>query len=324
MASFLFYFGSDSTVVKNIRSAAITLWGEVKEVFEGCFWLFVPAANSGRVLCQSADALGAVAGYVCSDNLEGSKSKCVPFEQLHNKSFIEEIVHPENWPLGDHWSGSFGAVAYSKRANLLIICNDLIGYIPVYYSESETGVIGGTSLIALSHAIRVEADVVGLLQRITRPYCNYGRRTLLKPISRLLPGEKIHFSLHPLRFLSAFDNSLCKGVIDTDIRTVARGVWDCLKREIQLAASVDDHVYVAMSGGWDSRLVLGGLLNNGNAITCLTYGDKAHYESTIANRCASAAGAGHECFSIQQNYFPHRSSFEGFVRETEAIIITDP
>lgn len=72
-------------------------------------------------------------------------------------------------------------------------------------------------------------------------------------------------------------------------------------------------------GGWDSRLVLGGASKLKEAsLHCLTYGPATNHEPAIARRCAEIAGAQHQCFTIEQKYFPCREAFEDLVRQTEA------
>jgi len=240
-----------------------------------------------------------------------------PFDTYHNRRFITEIIKDDHWPLGNQWTGSFAAVAHPRGSQEVVLCNDPVGYTPVYFSRRSEGILGGTSLIVLSHSIKCEVDTVGVLQRITTPYCNYGRRTLLKQISRLLPGEWLKLSNKVSGFKSIFDNSLCDGLINADVETVARTVWDCLQREVILATGSSDRIVVAMSGGWDSRLVLGGIAHRGSAIECYTYGSEGLYESSIAKRCASAVGARHRCFPIENKYFPSRCNLENLVHETE-------
>jgi hypothetical protein len=104
---------------------------------------------------------------------------------------------------------------------------------------------------------------------------------------------------------------------------VARTVWDCLQGEVALAVGDETPVCVALSGGWDSRLVLQGARQLGRPIDCYTYGDDDLHETAVARRCAAAVGARHRAFAIAGHYFPHRHRFEALVRETEAANIPE-
>ena len=318
MSNFSFYLGDNRAVVDRLRRAAASIWGAVREASVDSFYLFVASDDYDISFGESYDAVGAVSGYVRCDGLEHTSGVDAPFDTYHNRRFITEVIKDNSWPLGNQWTGSFAAVAYSKATRKMILCNDPVGSAPLYFSRHGEGILGGTSLIVLSHCLKCEVDVVGVLQRITSPYCNYGRRTLLKQVSRLLPGEWLKSSCKDIGVSSVFDNSLCNGLINADVKTVARTVWDCLQREIALATGVNDRISVAMSGGWDSRLVLGAIAHRGSAVDCYTYGGEDLYESSIARRCASAIGARHQCFPIAGKYFPPRDRLENLVRETEA------
>ena len=320
MSNFSFYCGPDKAAAQAMRRAAASLWGEIEEVSAGSFCLFIPSVERSVSLGESPDALGAVSGYVRSDEAARSPEEDKGPDRYHNQRFIAEIINDDNWPLGKQWTGSFAACAYSKREDKLVICNDPIGYIPLYYSSSGQGMLGGTSLILLSHCIKSEADPIGVLQRIMPPYfSNYGKRTPLKDVWRPMPGERLKCSGKESNLASSFDNTLYQGLVNPDPDTAARMVWDCLEREIALAAGDADKVSIAIGGGLDSRLTLGGIAGRGKAIKFYTYGSSDKYEPSIAGRCAKATGAECGAFSLENNYFPGRSEFESLVKKTESV-----
>jgi hypothetical protein len=318
VSNFCFYRGIDLELVGRLREQLSSLWGQVREVSKDRFWLFLPLTDSERSFCEWDGAVGAISGYVRrTDQAHQAQNLTMELAE-HRQLFIKEICDEKAWPLADCWTGSFGAVAYSTKDGGLSLCDDLIGYVPLYFSTSPDGVLGGTSLIALARSMAPEVDAVGVLQRITPPYCNYGRRTLFKEFSRLLPGELIRFPGASTKGESAFDNTLFKGSIDGDADSVARLVWSNLQSEIDWAIDGMDRIAIALSGGWDSRLVLKGLERPGSTVDCLTYGNEEHYESQIAKRCAGALPAPHYCFPIEANYFPPRESLEPLILETES------
>jgi hypothetical protein len=317
MSSFCFYQGDDQTVADRMRFAAGSVWGDVKEVTRDSFRLFIPSADYSRSYSESRTALGALSGYARCDSLDDEPDERESPGDRHNRQFVSDAIDDDKWPLGADWTGCFGAVAYSKSRREVIVCNDPVGYIPVYYSAGDKGVLGGTSLIVLSRSISCDIDPVGVLERISAPYCNYGRRTLIKQVSRLLPGERVKLSPNGPQVASTFDNELCKGLIDSDINGVARIVWDSLQRETDLALDHEDRVNVALSGGWDSRLALGAVSHRTDSIKCYTFGNGSLHEVRTARRCALAIGAHHEFFPIENTYFPPRDWYEGLIKKTE-------
>jgi hypothetical protein len=309
MSKFCFYNGDDVNIIERLRQSAIFCWGEVEESVLDSFHLFVAADEFPRFFCQTETSIGAISGYAESENSLNPR--------YNHAEFFSEISD-KNWPLGDEWTGSFAATAYSSAKEEITLCNDVIGHFPLYYAYAGDGFIGGTSLIALGRCLGCEADAVGVLQRITVPFCNYGRRTLLKKVFRLMPGERLKWKPSEMEVRREYDNSLCETVVDTDLNSSARQVWDCLRNEIATAIGDSQKLSVATSGGWDSRLILGGIPKNKLSINCLTYGGENLYETRIARRCAEAIGATHECFPIEEKYFPSRRQIETLIKETES------
>lgn len=308
MAKFCFYHGEDTGIVNRLRQAAIFCWGEIAEETFGAFSLFIAADDYESAFCSTEQLIGAISGY----------ARCVGEQKYEHKRQLLTEISEKKLPLRDEWSGSFAAVAYSKATDEITLCNDVLGQYPMYYARFGREFIGGTSLIILSRALDSEIDAVGVLQRITVPFCNYGRRTLLKNVYRLLPGERLKWSENKTDVSRDYDNSLCGKIIDTNVEAAARVVWDCLSEEISTAIAGQQKINVAMSGGWDSRLLLGGMKERGLEVSCLTYGNEDHYETKIARRCAVAVGASHESFPIEGKYFPARRQIESLIKETES------
>lgn len=311
MSNFCFYFGDNQDLADKLRAQASLLWGELKQEVRSSFWLFTPSAESDDSPAQLS-VVGAVSGYVRSNQVAASQ----PSSQ-HDLRFLSAIVDDENWPLNDDWTGNFGAVSYSTSERKVVICNDPIGYIPVYFATVGTDRVGGTSLLLLGRTLDSDVDTVGILQRISAPYCNYGRRTLLKQVARLLPGERMAFHYGRSKAVSTFDNQLCKGLVDTNVHEAARLVWDCLQRETDLATASEEEICVALSGGWDSRLALASVSHRTTKLNCYTFGNENLHEVRIAKRCADAVGANHRFFPIENTYFPSRDNFERLIERTE-------
>jgi hypothetical protein len=309
MSKFCFYHGDDVNVIERLRQSAIFCWGEVDESVLDSFRLFIAADEFPRFFCQTETLIGAISGYAESEN-----SLNHPY---NHAEFFSEISE-KKWPLGNEWTGSFAATAYSSAKEEITLCNDVLGHFPLYYAYAGDGFIGGTSLIALGRSLGCEADAVGVLQRITVPFCNYGRRTLLKNVFRLMPGERLKWKPNEMEVWREYDNLLCETVVDTDLNSSARQVWDCMRNEIATAIGDSQKLSVATSGGWDSRLILGGIPKDKLSVNCLTYGGEDLYETRIARRCAEAIGASHECFPIEEKYFPSRRQIETLIKETES------
>lgn len=309
MSKFCFYHGNDVGLIDRLRRAAVFCWNDVEELMLDSFHLFIAVDDFKSSSYETETLIGALSGY--------AKTETSMDDRSYSTEFFSQISY-KNWPLGDEWAGSFAAVVYSSANQESALCNDLIGHLPLYYARGGNGFIGGTSLIVLGRTLGCEPDPIGVLQRITVPFCNYGRRTILKKVYRLLSGERLKWKSGDAGVRRDFDNSLFRKVSDADVKVSARKVFDCLRHEIDAAIGDHQKLSIAASGGWDSRLILGGIPKDRYSISCLTYGGEDHYETRIAQKCAEAVGASHECFSIEERYFPSRLQTEALVRETES------
>lgn len=320
MAQFSFCYGKNENTLRKMRGAVIDAWGKVVEKSSGDFSLFIPAVDFDRTYAEISAGIGAVSGYVRCDMGHASLEEN-SLDTINNRNLVRRISKTGGWPLGEEWTGSFAAVSFSSTDRKIVICNDLLGYIPLYVSFPGKNVIGGTSLVVLGNSVEASVDVVGVLQRI-HPYypccgCNFGRRTLIEQMDRLLPGERMVINTDNFLSQSDFDNTLCNGLVDAELDDVANEVWGNYRKETSLAIGDEETFSVALSGGWDSRLVLGAIPGHSKNINCLTYGNDDVYEVEVASRCAAALNAGFQNYSMEGNYFPTRESFEGIVKKTE-------
>ena len=143
MAKFCFYNGDDVNVVNRLRLAAVFCWGEVEEAVLDSFRLFIAAEDHRLFHCRTATVIGAISGYAQTD-IGLNYQSCTA-------EFFSEFSD-NKWPLGNEWTGSFAAAAYSSAKEEITLCNDVIGHFPLYYAHVGKGFIGGTSLIALAAA----------------------------------------------------------------------------------------------------------------------------------------------------------------------------
>ncbi|MFD2542043.1 hypothetical protein ACFSSB_06885 [Lacinutrix gracilariae] len=263
--------------------------------------------NSEYVVC--------IRGYISDLSL--------PKEAVEKQIFsaVNKIV--ENWPVPDEITGSFTLVIFSKKDSKIIFCNDLIGVYPLYYSIKKESIIIASSTIFASLAEDIELDAVGITQRaIGKEFSNIGSRTILNGFRRLLPGEYISLKNKSFSIIKKYDNSLYK--INTTKRKLTinnyKTFWSCYKKEVSYATAKFNKTYLALSGGMDSRLLLGTLSDNSNT-TCLTYGNSESYEVKIAKRLATLKGFEFKNYSDLDLYFPSPKIIQKYTLKTEALNI---
>jgi hypothetical protein len=183
--------------------------------------------------------------------------------------------------------------------------------------------VGGTSLLSIGRTFSVKFDIVGVLQRITPPdYVNFGNRTILDRVNQLLPGE-MKIPTQDMGEVTEFDNSLFSTTTKGNIYEQAELLWEVIKSDIKSCVQDIDKVNIGMSGGWDSRLIAGGLEPENKKTVCWTYGMfPDEYEVKISRKCAELLNADFIFCDIYEKYFPSRSDFTKNLSIGEGTFIT--
>lgn len=300
---FIFAFGELSPILtKKLGKVFNSIWGDIHEISEAGFYLCYPSSQPSYYLVDSEEYVGCIDGWAGVHNLgDWKRGICEFYHTIRSQ-----------WPLtGESITGSFVGLLYDRSVRSIKIFSDVGGILPLYYCVHDSQIIGGTSLITLGRTLSPELDVIGLIQRASPPhYMNYGNKTVLKNVWRLLPGEMRHYD-SGLNVTITWDNDLYTGSVKRATSQMARELWDIIKADVALSvAPYDDHIYLGMSGGWDSRLLAGALHETGKGLTCLTYGtSEDQYEVRIARKCAEILGAEFVFCDVYPSYFPTRKDF---------------
>lgn len=252
-------------------------------------------------------------GYIRNFNFPAKDVK------KHVTSGVEEIA--KDWPLKDNFTGSFSVILHKKQNGEIIICNDLIGVYPVYYLIFGEELYISNSIILMALISNCDFDEVGIIQRSIGPeYSNFGSRTILKNCKRLLSGEYISI-LGKKIVQKKYDNSLYQNISSQSQQSnLHLDYWEAYKKELKYALIDFQNVNIALSGGLDSRLLLGAIPKAKN-IKCLTYGEKDYYETKVARKLAKRTKADFQSFSDLALYFPSIKIFAKHHLKTEAVLV---
>lgn len=238
--------------------------------------------------------------------------------ELHTIRAIKEIIN--GWPVPENITGSFSTVIIDKETSEIILCNDLIGIYPLYHLKIEENIFISNSIILIGHFSDCNFDEVGIAQRCIGPeYSNMGSRTILENCKRLLPGEYIKMDFNGNIKCLEYDNTLYQNISSSkQDHNLYKNYWDSFKKEVDYCLLGFGNINIALSGGLDSRLLLGAVSENKN-IKCLTYGDKENYETKIAALLARLKNAEFENFSELDLYFPSAEILKDYTFKTEAV-----
>ena len=295
-----------------------TIWGKTVQIESGetVFICEERMRSKSLVPATALGAFGYISGVVRSRKLP-KKDKL----KSHNEKFIDQLTENESEIFNPEWTGCFSALAYSKNKGTVHLASDIIGSFQLYYTRSCSHFVASNSMIAMNFLLGFSVDLVGLLQILSPPdYCYFGKKTCVKGIFRILPGETIRVSSSSIEQTSP-DSSLYDPKVVTDIKETAEVTWNVIKEDTELLLRFDETIHIAMSGGLDSRLVLASI-PDGKKIKCHTYGLTEYFETNVARKCAESIGAEFTTHDVRPHTHPSRNILEKYLLKTESIHVS--
>lgn len=266
-------------------------------------------------ISSTTDLVAFVDGYLREFNSKPGNIE----EQI--KTGIDSIA--DLWPVEDNITGSFSCAIINKLNEEVILCNDSIGVYPLYYLHDGNFFYVSNSIIWLGVISKAEIDEVGVFQRTYCPeFATIGSRTILKNCKRLLPGEWIKFKNSGEKLESRYDNELYRKISSSNKAAISPDeYWQQFKKEITYCTGESENVHIALSGGMDSRLILGGVPAEKN-LSCHTYGGKDYYETQIAERIAKLKEADFKSYSRPNLNFPSNEILKRHTLRTEGLFLS--
>lgn len=272
-----------------------------------------------RILCEEDRKPERIEGcFLFNDGYLRDLEKDVKDLKGQEKSVVQAVSR--NWPLKDNITGSFSATLLDPEEQQIILCTDQVGLYPLYYLQDEDHFFISNSIILMGAISGSEFDKAGIVQRSLGPeFATLGSRTILKNCKRLLPGEYLRWNIKGELLQQKFDNRLFQQMGSATGESFSvENYWKAFKQEVEYCSNYSGTVNLALSGGIDSRVVLGAIPRE-KKINCFTYGNPGNYETKIARRlCKLKKGEFHTCYDPDL-YFPKPETFREYVQETEAV-----
>lgn len=173
-----------------------------------------------------------------------------------------------------------------------------LGSFPLYYTQAAGGLVFSSLLRPLAKAVgrtRVPPDMVGAIQWLRRGTYLYGRRTFFQGVHRLLPGQVLCFDPNEDRLIVRETSDLWTAGYDARVGSPSQAAelcWTALASALRSHSLADALMGLMMSGGWDSRLLFGGLRSvfGPAGFVCWCHGDPKSREISIVRRLCEASG----------------------------------
>ncbi|HOX25957.1 MAG TPA: hypothetical protein PLL30_09660 [Candidatus Krumholzibacteria bacterium] len=213
-------------------------------------------------------------------------------------------------------SGSYHAAVVEPQDGAAWIWVDEFGYRHLYYHVDAEGLMFAPEAKAILAVKRrsCHLDLDGVADYLNYGY-GLGDRTYHREIKLMRPGTLLRYEAGALTVLQPFGPFRYVEEPGDDpapyFGTVDEVYPDLLRRMARGHANV----LVTLTGGLDSRFVLGQAVRAGLAPRCFTHGQRWCTEYKLASRLAAAVGARHDLIEIDPLWLPD-CALE-FVRYTE-------
>ncbi|MEM6796561.1 MAG: asparagine synthase-related protein, partial [Acidobacteriota bacterium] len=231
-----------------------------------------------------------------------------------------ELASAAGWPLSRGWDGSFACALFHRESGGLTLAVDPIGLHRLFYARSGDCVVFGSVQSAVAFSLGLLPDAPCLALWLATGYLA-GRRTLFEGLREVMIGERLRLGPGGELVESRADVPWHGALEAESTDAAADRIAPLLQRNARRFADrlAPDRGGLALSGGMDSRLVLGALGEKARGLRSYTYGGAGDYECELARRCAEAAGTEHSLVDLTGRYFPPRQTLRRRALLGEAI-----
>lgn len=191
-----------------------------------------------------------------------------------------------------YWRGN--GVAIDPSRDSVHLATEWTGTFPLYYSRTAGGFAFSSHLRPLARAIGAAPDHLGALEFLRGGFTLAGR-TPFEGISRLLPGQSATYRIDENRLTVDEHSSLWANPRHVDasrVEHVVSELWESLRNAVSTGSDGTGRYALMMSGGWDSRTLLGALRDAvpSDRILCYSHGQTDSRELGLVRDIAAQAG----------------------------------
>lgn len=201
--------------------------------------------------------------------------------------------------------GEFIAVIRHKRTAVFYIVTDLLGRLPLYYSQDDRSIVISRrmNVVAKVHERR-EYDRLAIAQYLLFGY-SLGTSTIVKGVHRLGPGAVVTIDPRSMRIDMEYINTFCfseKLHSGKSLKANAAELADLLSAASANRIKSQQHNIVSLSGGLDSRTIAACIPSSGLPVTAVTMTGQhgtLQADASIAEEISRVLGIEWKLFRLQ-------------------------
>jgi len=190
--------------------------------------------------------------------------------------------------------GSYALAFVDALESYMVIATDNVGVRPLYYFVGDRYLIFSTSLRVLESLDLVpkRADMKGLTEQVSFGF-PLGNRTPYADIKILRNGEALVWDKGVIRTKRYFRWQQAVSPTTNDLESLLDHTYQAFISAVACRSSRDNSAISFLSGGLDSRTVVAALRELGKRAISINFLRPGRLDTTLAERCARAAGTQH-------------------------------
>ena len=197
----------------------------------------------------------------------------------------------------------FCSVISSLNDNQLWITSDHFGHYPIYYTSIDDTVIFSTkpNPILSTKLFSWEPNLSAIIEFFTYEHV-LRNKTFVKNVSLVPPGAVINFKDGKSYKHIYLDEQSENFVSPKTTPEIAEALFNNLQSSIRQACKFSKQTAITLSGGLDSRAILGCALDNVSSLSAYTFGPENSADVQSARKLALKAGISHNIIPISGSY----------------------
>lgn len=183
--------------------------------------------------------------------------------------------------------GNFSFARYFPEMDSFVVGTDRLGLRPVYWMQFGDYLVfsGVVRMLLKSTDVSLEPDMQGLMESVAFGF-PFGDRTEYGGINILEGGDYLQIENGSVSKKSYWDWCSDTGATVDESPSLRRQLYDEFIRSIELRSSSASPVYTALSGGLDSRCVVGGLIELGREVAAINVSWPGSHDQILARTMA--------------------------------------
>ena len=275
------------------------------------------AGRKPQLLIDAGVALGGLA-YHAQEQMLLQISECGQFivlwasthpdvDMTATLQVLVKCAKRADWEGLQSLQSPFAGCVIDKYNNTCWLLSDRYRLLPLYYVQTASLLIFSSKINPLlrSGLFDWQLDRAALLDFFTFEHLT-GAKTFAAEVKLLGAGESIRFDGQNKYQISSYYDIQQSLVTNRELRCadIAERLHMALQKSVQRAVTNSKTVAITLSGGLDSRALLGCALQTDSEIKTYTFGTPDCDDITIASQLAQRCGVSHRVVHIDGSHLP--------------------